>query len=61
MAKQTRKPRGPKCPVCGAVMSPKDGDEGGKPVCWHAKNHAAILRARAAAANQGSDTQRNKR
>lgn len=46
MARQTRKPRGPKCPVCQAVMSPKDGDENGKPICWHAKNHAALLRAR---------------
>jgi hypothetical protein len=59
MAKQTRRPRGPKCSVYGAVMSPKD--EGGEPICWHAKNHAGILRARAAAANRGSETQQNKK
>jgi hypothetical protein len=39
-------------------MSPKD--EGGPPICWHAKNHAAILKARAAAKNKAGDTQRKK-
>jgi len=59
MAKQKRNPRGPRCKVCGAVMSPKD--EGGEPICWHARNHAGILRARAAAANKAGDTQKNNR
>jgi hypothetical protein len=40
-------------------MSPRE--EGGPDICWHAKNHAGILRARAKAANKGADKQRNKR
>jgi hypothetical protein len=39
-------------------MSPKD--EGGEPICWHAKNHAALLRARARAGNQTGDTNKNR-
>lgn len=37
-------PRGPKCPVCKAVMSPKE--EGGPPVCWFTDSHANILQAK---------------
>lgn len=59
MAKRSYSSRGPKCPDCGAVMSPKD--EGGEPICWHAKSHAGILRARAKAATQQGDSQRKKK
>jgi hypothetical protein len=49
-AKRRRQPRGPKCPVCGAVMS---GSE-----CAFKDSHASTLRNRAAAANARGDARR---
>lgn len=53
MARRKYSSRGPKCPVCGAVMSPRD--EGGPAICWHADSHAGILRERAKAATEAAD------
>ena len=51
--------RGPPCPVCNAVMHEPEG--GGAPVCSFKGSHAAILRARAKAANKAGDTQKKNR
>lgn len=59
MAKAKRTRRGPVCPVCNAVMSPPDS--GGDPVCWQAKNHAAIVEARVKAMNRAAEAQRKKK
>lgn len=53
-----RKPRGPKCPVCGAVMSPKK--EGGEPVCWFESSHADIIKLRVKGANKSGDARAGK-
>lgn len=53
-----RKPRGPKCPVCQAVMHQKNGE--GPFTCSFVNSHADILRMRADAANRAAETNRGR-
>lgn len=48
-----RQPRGPKCPVCKAVMHVPEG--GGKPVCSFRDSHAAIIKMRLKAGQKSNE------
>ena len=53
-----RRPRGPKCPVCRAVMHVPEG--GGDPVCSFEKSHKNIARMRMAANQKNPKKRKDK-